>query len=42
VRAWKWRHSGKSIGNQFYWVREGRIIRAVIDRRKEWLFRLPR
>lgn len=39
--AMKWRQTGNAIGSQDYWVRDGRIVRAIIDRRKEWIFRAP-
>ncbi len=38
VAAWAWQHSEGGIMNHHYWVRDGLLVRAVIDKRKEWLF----
>ena len=36
--ATKWKHSGNGIGDHYYWVKDGLVIKALIDGRKEWIF----
>lgn len=41
VKAWKWEQTGLGIRTQRYWVRDGVLVRALIDDRKEIVFDAP-